>query len=238
MIYNICYWWLFLSQGKWWTKYLVQPQIQRPKPCLLMFVSLVALDGFHLLLSTQLTASLTLECSGGSMFHPLSHIYEKTPFCCIETIAKNPLNLSMCCCFWSTVNKHITHFDHSFLIDKCSCKMVNTLPSDISNSSAITHNFNLQSEFFGVFQDNCPIWATWTFSIIYICTTACKDRIPPLNCYFWGNRVKTILIKPLLCLNSIFFPHQKTMLCQHTKFRIFHCFENLQLSLHLYNCNL
>ena len=33
----------------------------KPKPCLLMFVSLVALDDFHLLLSTQLTADLTLE---------------------------------------------------------------------------------------------------------------------------------------------------------------------------------
>ena len=45
-----------------------------------MFESLVALDGFHLLLSIQLTADLTPEGSGGSMFHPLSHIYTKTPF--------------------------------------------------------------------------------------------------------------------------------------------------------------
>ena len=31
----------------------------------------------------------------------------------------------------------------SFLIDKCSCKMVNTLPSDIFNYSAMSYNFNL-----------------------------------------------------------------------------------------------
>ena len=35
------------------------------------------------------------------------------------------------------------HFEYSFLIDKYSCKMVNTLPSDIFQSSAILCNFNL-----------------------------------------------------------------------------------------------
>ena len=47
------------------------------------------------------------------------------------------------CCFWSTVSKCGTHFEHSFLIDKCSCKMVTT--SDIFNSSAFAYNFNLRS---------------------------------------------------------------------------------------------
>ena len=51
---------------------------------------------------------------------------------------------STSCCFWLTVSKRGTLFEHSFLIDKCSCKMVNTLPSDIFNSSAISHNFNLR----------------------------------------------------------------------------------------------
>ena len=45
------------------------------------------------------------------------------------------------CCFWSTVGKRGTHFEHSFLFDKCSCKMRNTLPSDIFNSSTISRNF-------------------------------------------------------------------------------------------------
>ena len=67
-------------------------KIQRRKPCLLMFASLVALDGFHLPLSTHLIADLTLEGSGGFMFHPLSHIYAKTPFCCVETVANKALN--------------------------------------------------------------------------------------------------------------------------------------------------
>ena len=69
MLYNIRYWWLLLSQGNRWTKYLAHPRIWRPRPCLLMFASLVALDGFYLLLSTKLIADLTPEWSGGSMFH-------------------------------------------------------------------------------------------------------------------------------------------------------------------------
>ena len=126
MLYNIRYWWFFLFQGNQWAKYLAHPKIWRPKPCLLMFASLVALDGFRLLLSTQLTANLTPEWSSGSMFHPLSHIYAKTPFSCIETVLNNT-DSSMHCWFWWTVSKHSTHFEYSFLIDKCSCKMVNTL---------------------------------------------------------------------------------------------------------------
>ena len=92
MLYDIRYWWFFISQGNQWTKYLAHPKIRRPKPCILMFGSLIALDSFHLLLSTQLTAHLTLEWNGGSMFYPLSHIYAKTLFCCIETVANNALN--------------------------------------------------------------------------------------------------------------------------------------------------
>ena len=136
MLYNIRYWWFFLSQGNQWTKYLMHPKIQRPKPCLLMFVSLVTLDGFYLLLSTQLSANMAPEWSGRSMFHPLSHIYAKTPFCCIETIVNNALN------FWLT--EQTWHPLWTQIHDKCSCKMVNTQPSDIFNSF-ISCNLNLQS---------------------------------------------------------------------------------------------
>ena len=52
---------------------------------------------------------------------------------------------SMHSSFWLTVSKYSTHFEHSFLIDKCSCKMVNTLCSDIFNSSATSRNLNLRS---------------------------------------------------------------------------------------------
>ena len=113
-------------------------------------------------------------------------------------------------CFWSTVSKRSTHFEDSFLIDKCSCKMVNTLSFDMFNSSAISCNFNLQStktnlwSFFGVFWDNYQIWASWVFSMICVCTTAFKDSTKPLNHCFQCSRVRITLIKPLLCLDQIF----------------------------------
>ena len=68
------------------------------------------------------------------------HIFMQTFF---FVALKQCSELSMHCCFWLTVSKYSTHFEHSFLIDKCSCKMVNTLLSDIFNSSAISCNFNL-----------------------------------------------------------------------------------------------
>ena len=59
-------------------------------------------------------------------------------------------------------------------------------------------------EFFGVFRDNCRIWATWMFSIICVCATAFKVSIPSLNHCFWWSRFQITLIKSLLCLNDIF----------------------------------
>ena len=49
-------------------------------------------DGFHPLMSTQLTADLTLECSDGSMYHPLSHTAWKNLFYCAETARNSSLN--------------------------------------------------------------------------------------------------------------------------------------------------
>ena len=84
---------IFAIDGSSFLKVIdAHPKIWTPKPCLLMFVSLLTLDDFHLLLSIQLTADLTSEWSGGSLFHPLSHIYAKTPFCCTKTVANNTVN--------------------------------------------------------------------------------------------------------------------------------------------------
>ena len=92
------------------------------------------------------------------------------------------------CCFWSPVSKRSTYYEHSFLIDKCSCKMVNTLPSDIFISSAISSNINLQSAktslwifFFDVFWDYCRIWETLAFSIIVSVGARLKSAYLPLT---------------------------------------------------------
>ena len=48
--------------------------------------------------------------------------------------------------FGSTVCKRGAHSQQSFLMVKCSCKVVNTLPSDIFRVSAISLKFNLRSD--------------------------------------------------------------------------------------------
>ena len=80
---------IFAIDGSFFLKVINDTSQNTETKTLLMFVSLV---GFHLLLSTQLTAALTPECSDGSMFHPLSPIYSKSPFCRVETVANNALN--------------------------------------------------------------------------------------------------------------------------------------------------
>ena len=67
----------------------------------------------------------------GSMFQPLSHIYTKTPFCCIETVANNALNCWCVVVFDQLWANAAPTLKHNFLIDKCSCKIMNTLLSDI-----------------------------------------------------------------------------------------------------------
>ena len=111
--YNIRYWWFFLSRGNRWIKYRENSKIWRPKPHQLTFAFLVTWDGFHFHppLSTQLTANLTLECSDGSMFHPLSYTAWKKCFLLHWNSSKQRSESSTRCCFSSTVSKRGTHFE-------------------------------------------------------------------------------------------------------------------------------
>ena len=196
------------------------------------FASLVALDGFHLLLSTRLTANLTPEWSGGSMFHPLSHVYTKIPFCCVETVANNALNCQRIIVFdqlwantaltlnraFSLTNVHAKWWIHCFLI-----------------SPLLSHATSIYDQLKGV----CAVFWYLVFSgttaefgqpecLASLCLyDHVKISIPPLNHCFWWSRVWITLIKPLLCLKSI-FSYQKAMLYQHMKFKFFHRFENFQ----------
>ena len=213
MLYNISYWWFFLSQGKQWTKYLAHLKIWKPKPCLLMFASLVALDGFYLLLSTQLTAYLTLKWSGWSIFYPLSHT-QKLLFVALKQLQTmlwiiNMLFLIDCEQMWHPLWKQLSHWQ-MFMQNgeylQLLCYLIQ-LQFMISQNEFV--------EFFGVFQDNCQIWVTWAFSIICVCTTAFKVSIPPLNYCFRQSRVWITLIKSLVCLNSIFSPSETNDLSTH-----------------------
>ena len=173
-----------------------------------MFASLVALDSFHLLLSTKLTADLTPEWSDGSMFYPLSHIYAKTHFCYAETVGNNDLIRRRVVVFdrlWENVTPTL---NTAFLLTNVQakwwihCLLISQLLSYLAQLE-----FTIgQNEFFFlcVFRDSCRIWATWAFSIIYVYTTVFKVSIPPLNRCFRRSRVWIKLINLLFCLNSIF----------------------------------
>ena len=138
-----------------------------------MFASLVTLDGFHLLLSvsTQLTAD-------GSMFHPLSHIYAKTLFCCVETVANNALN-GRC-----IVLINCEQAQHPLWTQLSHLEMF----MQNSEYTAFWHLqllcYLTQLQFMFGQNNNCQIWATWEFSIISICMTTFKVSMPPLNHLF------------------------------------------------------
>ena len=179
------------------------------KACLLMFASLVALDCFHLLLSTQLTTDLTSEWSGEFIFHLLSHIYAKTPFCCVETVANNALNRWRVVVFDQLWANAAPTLNTKFLLTNFIQKVEFTAFWYLQLLCYLTQfQFTIGQkefvEFFSVFPDNCQILATEAFSIICVCTTTFKVRIPPLNHCFWRSWFRIILVKPLLCLNHIF----------------------------------
>ena len=171
-----------------------------------------------------MTADLTPEWSCGSMLHPLSHIYVKTPFCCVETVATNALNRRRVVVFdqlW--VNAPPT-LNTAFSLTNVHAKWWTTPPSDIFNSSAISRNFNLRSakmslwSFFSVFRNSCHIWMTRAFRIISVCTIAFKVSMPLHNRFCRRSRVRITLIKSLLSLNCI-FPIRKQCFINTQSFR-------------------
>ena len=167
------------------------------------------------------------------MFYPLSNIYAKTPFLLHWNSCEQRSESSTHCCFWSTVSKRTSHFEHSFLIDKCSGKMVNILYSDIFYSSYIPDDFNLgwdKTSFwiFLVFSGRTAelVWPEGSAPFVSV-RPRLKSAYHLLSIFFWRSRVRITLIKLMLSLKSIFV-HQKAMLYQQIKFRFFFFFENLQ----------
>ena len=204
-----------------------------------MFASLVALDGFHQVLSSQLSAILTRELRRGFALHPLSHIYTKLLFNCVETVANNALNRWLIVIndrLWaneaptlntafSMTNVHAKNGeDTAFWYIQLLCYLMQL---------QFTIGQNEFLEFFSVFRDNCLIWMTWAFSIICVCTTTFNVSIPPRNLCFRLDWVRIWLIKSILFLNSI-FPIRELCFIITRNSDISICFENF----HLNNCNL
>ena len=130
-----------------------------------------------------------------------------------------------CYWFWSTVSKcdtHLEQFSHwQMFMQNCeyTAFWYHHLLCYLTQLQFMIGQ-NEFGNFFGVFQDNCWIWATWVFSIICVCMTTFKVSIPPLNCCFQWSWVWITLIKPLLCLNSIFFPSESNALSTNSVFSI------------------
>ena len=119
----------------------------------------------------------------------------KTSFLLRWNSRKQCSELSMHCYFWLTVSKCSTHFEHGFLVDKCSCKMVNTLPSVIScNLNLRSAKTSLLIFFFFFFL--CFLGQLVNLGDLSVCTTPFKVSVPPLNHCLQRSRLQKIHIKP------------------------------------------
>ena len=133
------------------------------------------------------------------MFHPLSHIYAKTHICCVETVANNALN------YWHVFNwlwaNAAPTLNTAFSLTNVHAKwwihylLISSTPL-LSHVTSIYNQPKRICGVFGVFWDNCQIWATWAFSIICVCTTTFKVCILFIyytwfvNAYFVDNILK------------------------------------------------
>ena len=185
-------------------------------------------------MSTQLTADLTLKWSGGSMFHPLSHIYAKAPFCSVETVANNALNCQHIVVFdrlWANVSPTLnTAFSLTNVHAKwwIYCLLISSHPL-LSHATSI---YDQPKWVFGVFWDNCRIWATWVFSIIcvWLHLKSAYHLLFPME-QSLNNTYQALL-------EQYFFPIRKQWFYNTGNSDFSISFENLQQELHLNNCNL
>ena len=118
-----------------------------------MYLFLVALGGFHPLLSTQMTADLTLECSDGSMFHPWSHTAWKNPFYCAETVPSSVLNCRRVAVFDRLWANAVTISNRAFSCSNVQAKWLIDclLLSSRCQLSHATLIYNRPKPFYGVF---------------------------------------------------------------------------------------
>ena len=202
MLYDICYWWFFLYQGKSRNidtlhipKYAGQNLLYW---CLhlwslwMAFTCCCPLSWQPIWLQSEVVDICFLHC----------HIFMQKLLCSVETVANNALNCWRLIVFDRLWTNAAHTLKTAFSLTNVHGKMVNTLPSDKFNSSAISHNFNLRAAKISLWR--FLVFSRTTASIICFCTTAFKVSIPPLKHCLWWYRIQITLIKPLLCLSSIF----------------------------------
>ena len=156
----------------------------------------------------------------------LSHIYAKHPFCYVETVVNNALNCQhVFYQLWanaaptvntvfSLTNVHAKWWIHCLLISSVSLLSDGTSIYDWSKWVCRV--------FFGIFRDNCQIWATRVFNIICVSRTTFKVIIPPLNRCFWSNSLNDTY-QAIALLEQYFSPSESNALSTH-KIQIFPLF--------------
>ena len=178
-LYNIRYWCFFLSQCNRWKNTLRIPKYGSQNLvcwCLCLwslwaaFISGYSLSWLLIWLRSEVVDLCFIYC----------HILTQTILLLRLNSCKQLSKSLRRCCFWSAMSKRGTFFELGFLIDRCSCKIVNTMPFNIF-TPLLSHTTSIYDR---------PWWSFLFFSS----TTA----------------------------------DQKAMLYQHSKFKFFHCLENLQ----------
>ena len=145
------------------------------------------------------------------------HISMQKLICCVKAVA----NKSSTSCFWSTVSKCNTHFEHK--LSHWQMFMQNGEYTAFCNLQLLSHATSIMIFFFGVFRDNYRIWATRASSIV------CVFYTTAFNCCFWRSRVR-ITYQTIALLEQYFPPppSESNPLWTHQIQIFFHCFENLQ----------
>ena len=144
LVYNICCWWSFFSQGNQWRKNLALPKIQsqnlarwglRLLSLWTAFSCCCPLIWQQIWLQSEVVAPYFIYC----------HIF--TPKLLFVALKQFQTRLWIVHALFFFINCEQTRDPlwTQFLIDEYSCKIGNTLPSEIFNSPAISCNFNLLS---------------------------------------------------------------------------------------------
>ena len=201
-------------------------KIRRSKPCLLMFASLVALDDFHLQLSSQLTIDLIPEWNGGSMFHPLSHIYAKIFFASLKKLQTTPWIADVL----FLIDCEQTQYPLWTLLSHWQIFMQNGKYTAFWYFYLLCYLTQIQftidkNEFVDFLSFPGQLLNLGDLSVEYYLHL--YDRISSQHTTFPTGQSPNNTYQVIALLEQYFF-HRKSMLYQNAKFRFSYCFEILQ----------
>ena len=185
MLYNIRYWWFFISHGNRWTKYLVHPKIQRPKPCLLFFffwllwmafTCCCPLNWLSIWLQREMVDPCFIHCQNFTL----------KLLCYVETVANNTLNCRHHVVLeWVWANAAPT-LNTSFLLTNVHAKW--WIHCFLISSTLLSYAISIYDQpkrVCGVslvfFRTTAKFGQPWVFSIFCVCMTTFKVSIPPFT---------------------------------------------------------